>query len=186
MTLPLAVYGCICLYMPVYGYIWLYMAVYGCICLYMAVYGCIWLVCFPLSQLVCLSATLPNIEVMAKWLEASLYKTDFRPVELRHRVCKGRVVYKPSGVCRGGGLGQDRSENRSENRFENRFEGKLVKVGGKCHWQAFAPKGGDRTSPRGCGSRCSVQGVTFFCPDASIVSDFRVIRTISSVRLMLN
>ena len=49
---------------------------------------------------------------MAKWLDASLYKTEFRPVELRHRVCKGRVVYKPSGVDRGGRLEQDRPEGR--------------------------------------------------------------------------
>ena len=50
------------------------------------------------SQLVCLSATLPNIECLAKWLDASLYRTGYRPVELRHFVCKGRTVYRPRRV----------------------------------------------------------------------------------------
>lgn len=52
---------------------------------------------FPVShfslQLVCLSATLPNTGTLAKWLNASVYETAFRPVELRHRVCKGRQIY---------------------------------------------------------------------------------------------
>ena len=39
---PLAVYGCIWLYLAVDGRIWPYVAVYGCIWLYMAVYDCIW------------------------------------------------------------------------------------------------------------------------------------------------
>lgn len=57
-------------------------------------------------QLVCLSATLPNIESLAKWLDASLYKTAFRPVELRHRVCKERAVYYFAGGL-GTGQGED-------------------------------------------------------------------------------
>lgn len=51
-----------------------------------------------LLQLICLSATLPNIECLAKWLDASLYRTQYRPVELRHFVCKGRAVYRPSRI----------------------------------------------------------------------------------------
>lgn len=46
-------------------------------------------------QLVCLSATLPNADTVATWLDASLYQTGFRPVELRHHVCRGRVIYAP-------------------------------------------------------------------------------------------
>lgn len=46
-------------------------------------------------QLVCLSATLPNVGTVAKWLDASMYEAVYRPVELRHRVCRGRVVYIP-------------------------------------------------------------------------------------------
>lgn len=53
-------------------------------------------------QLVCLSATLPNIEDIAKWLDASLYTTAFRPVKLQHRVCWNRAVFKPAG---GSGVG---------------------------------------------------------------------------------
>lgn len=44
-----------------------------------------------------MSATLPNMDTVAKWLDASLYRTRFRPVELRHTICRGRVVYTPGG-----------------------------------------------------------------------------------------
>ena len=63
---------------------------------------CARLVFCLVSQLVCLSATLPNIECLAKWLDASLYRTEYRPVELRHFVCKGREVYRPRRAGLGG------------------------------------------------------------------------------------
>lgn len=56
----------------------------------------------------CLSATLPNIDCVSKWLDASLYRTEFRPVELRHRVCKARQVFAPKEAV---SEGQD-SHNR--------------------------------------------------------------------------
>lgn len=49
-------------------------------------------------QLVGLSATLPNLSVIATWLGASLFTTDFRPVELRQRYVIGLEV-SPQLVC---------------------------------------------------------------------------------------
>lgn len=59
----------------------------------------------------CLSATLPNIDCVSKWLDASLYRTEFRPVELKHRVCKARQVFAPKQAV---GEGQDGREGPGE------------------------------------------------------------------------
>jgi len=40
-----------------------------------------------------MSATLPNLEMLAKWLDASLYQTDFRPVPLNEYLKIGKNVY---------------------------------------------------------------------------------------------
>lgn len=42
-------------------------------------------------QLIGMSATLPNLSLLAKWLDAELYKTEFRPIPLNEQ-CK--VSYK--------------------------------------------------------------------------------------------
>ena len=44
-----------------------------------------------------MSATLPNLEQLADWLDASLFKTDFRPVPLSENVKVGRSVYSQKG-----------------------------------------------------------------------------------------
>lgn len=41
-------------------------------------------------QLIGMSATLPNLSLLAEWLDAELYKTEFRPVPLNEQ-CK--VLY---------------------------------------------------------------------------------------------
>lgn len=44
-------------------------------------------------QIIGMSATLPNINVLAKWLGAELYQTDFRPTPLQEMVKIGPTLY---------------------------------------------------------------------------------------------
>uniref|UniRef100_A0AAG5DAB0 DNA polymerase theta n=1 Tax=Anopheles atroparvus TaxID=41427 RepID=A0AAG5DAB0_ANOAO len=44
-------------------------------------------------QIVCMSATLPNIDLLARWLEADLFHTDFRPIELVEMIKIGNTIY---------------------------------------------------------------------------------------------
>eukprot|EP00879_Flechtneria_rotunda_P033536 GHRR01037153.1.p2 GENE.GHRR01037153.1~~GHRR01037153.1.p2 ORF type:complete len:180 (+),score=50.43 GHRR01037153.1:1043-1582(+) len=43
-------------------------------------------------QVIGMSATLPNVDQVANWLDAVLYRTDFRPVQLRQHIKVGRSI----------------------------------------------------------------------------------------------
>lgn len=44
-------------------------------------------------QLVGMSATLPNLSLLASWLGAELYQTDYRPVPLQEHLKVGCDIY---------------------------------------------------------------------------------------------
>ncbi|OMO91013.1 hypothetical protein COLO4_18706 [Corchorus olitorius] len=44
-------------------------------------------------QIVGMSATMPNVEAVADWLQAALYQTDFRPVPLEEFIKVGNTIY---------------------------------------------------------------------------------------------
>ncbi|XP_057957397.1 helicase and polymerase-containing protein TEBICHI isoform X2 [Malania oleifera] len=44
-------------------------------------------------QIVGMSATMPNVQAVADWLQAALYQTDFRPVPLEEYIKVGNVIY---------------------------------------------------------------------------------------------
>lgn len=48
-------------------------------------------------QIIGMSATLPNVDQAANWLDAVLYQTDFRPVELKQMIKIDNVVRDKSG-----------------------------------------------------------------------------------------
>lgn len=48
-------------------------------------------------QIIGMSATLPNLDVLATWLRADLYFTDYRPVPLTETFKVGPVIYDRSG-----------------------------------------------------------------------------------------
>ena len=48
-------------------------------------------------QLVGMSATIPNLEQIAQWMDAVLFKSDFRPVPLKEFYCIGENVFDKEG-----------------------------------------------------------------------------------------
>ena len=44
-------------------------------------------------QIVGMSATLPNVETLAQWLRADLYRTDFRPIPLKEHIKIGADIF---------------------------------------------------------------------------------------------
>ncbi|GFS29474.1 DNA polymerase theta [Nephila pilipes] len=53
-------------------------------------------------QIIGMSATLPNLNVLSTWLDSELFNTDFRPVPLQEKVKIGSVLYdaKTKAICR--------------------------------------------------------------------------------------
>ncbi|XP_003248103.1 DNA polymerase theta isoform X1 [Acyrthosiphon pisum] len=49
-------------------------------------------------QIVGMSATLPNLDILAKWLDATLYHTDYRPVPLKEYLKIGKKVYNANNL----------------------------------------------------------------------------------------
>lgn len=47
-------------------------------------------------QVIGMSATLPNLQLLADWLKADLYKTDFRPVPLTEHIKVNSCIYDNS------------------------------------------------------------------------------------------
>ncbi|CAO1305584.1 unnamed protein product [Diamesa hyperborea] len=73
-------------------------------------------------QLVTMSATLPNVELLRFWLKAEFFHTDFRPIELREMIKCDRNIYdnelKPIRVLNGA--------------FERYFENDTNQIGQLC------------------------------------------------------
>jgi replicative superfamily II helicase len=46
-----------------------------------------------LPKVIGLSATLPNLQCVADWMDAALYITKFRPVQLQHYICNKRSIF---------------------------------------------------------------------------------------------
>ena len=45
-----------------------------------------------------MSATLPNLAEIAAWMQASLYVTNYRPIQVQEHVLVGRDLYSHEGV----------------------------------------------------------------------------------------
>ena len=45
-----------------------------------------------------MSATFPNISDIAQWLNAELYVSDFRPVEVKEYLKFGQEIYASDGI----------------------------------------------------------------------------------------
>lgn len=47
-------------------------------------------------QIIGMSATLPNLGDVARWIDGAMYCTQYRPVELETRICVDRCMYTPT------------------------------------------------------------------------------------------
>jgi DNA polymerase theta len=46
-----------------------------------------------------MSATIPNLQSLATWLQARVYHTDFRPIQLSQSLAIGRKLHQPTTMA---------------------------------------------------------------------------------------
>jgi len=50
------------------------------------------------AQLICISATMRGLDGVIDWLDATLFKTDFRPIQLEEHVVLGQAMFRVNGT----------------------------------------------------------------------------------------
>ena len=73
-------------------------------------------------QIVALSATISNLQIIANWLNAVLYQTSFRPVPLREMIVSGNTIYDCETILEVRPLFSVVAETSQSQDFEKRLQ----------------------------------------------------------------